>query len=151
LQKELMQTERTRISSGPGYQQAALAQKEFDLKKAESDRIAKILQGESPTTVSAPVTSPIMGGGGGGAPAGATSSIFVNPASTNVLANQVAPTAAPAPNVNAVAGGGDAQQKIAEIDSKINSLMGAGSKAIPIVQALIAQKNSILTAEKNKY
>jgi hypothetical protein len=162
LQKELMQTERTRISSGPAYQQAALAQKEFDLKKAESDRIAKILQGEFPTTVSAPVTSPIMGGGGptfsaagsapisvgGGAPAGANSSIFVNP---NVLATQVTPTTAPAPNVNALAGGGDVQQQIAAIDAKINSLMGAGSKAIPIVQALIAQKNSILTAEKNKY
>lgn len=30
LQKELMQTERTRISAGPGYQQAALAREKYD-------------------------------------------------------------------------------------------------------------------------
>jgi hypothetical protein len=32
LQQELMQTERTRISSGPGYQQAALAQRQYEDK-----------------------------------------------------------------------------------------------------------------------
>jgi hypothetical protein len=32
LQKELMQTERTRISAGPGYQQAALAQRQYEDK-----------------------------------------------------------------------------------------------------------------------
>jgi hypothetical protein len=122
LQKELMQTERTRISSGPAYQQAALAQKEFDLKKAESDRIAKILQGESPTTVSAPVTSPIMGGGGGGAPAGATSSIFVNPASTNVLANQVAPTAPTVAPVNSLLNPPAGQGGVAPVANRIDQI-----------------------------
>jgi hypothetical protein len=90
-----------------------------------------------------------MGGGGGVAPAVAPVAP-VGGTQPNVLATQVGPVTAPAPNVNALAGG-DAQQQISAIDAKINALMGEGPKATAIVQALIAQKNSILNAEKAKY
>lgn len=99
LQKQLMQTERTygaaSISAGPGNRQATLAEAEAARKQKELDLIRGILTGNERTP---PATSNVpMGGGGGGPTTGASSSIF-NPASANVLANQVAPpVATPAP------------------------------------------------------
>jgi len=59
LQQELMQTERTRISSGAAYGQLALAQKKFDLEQTQQEEVAKILRGEAPTA--APTTAPTGG------------------------------------------------------------------------------------------
>jgi hypothetical protein len=80
------------VASGASYGQLALAQKKFDLEQTQQNEVAKILTGGVTSSAALPVT---VGGvpmsGGGGSTTGATSSIFANPASANVLANQVAP------------------------------------------------------------
>lgn len=80
------------VASGASYGQLALAQKKFDLEQTQQNEVAKILTGGVTPSAALPVT---VGGvpmsGGGGSTTGATSSIFANPASANVLANQVAP------------------------------------------------------------
>ena len=139
----------TDVSATAPMMNTRLAEKQFNLDQKTAAEISKVLRGEPSTTSPAPVTPSITGDGvpvGGG---GVTTTSAAP--KTNVLADQVAPQTMPDVNVNALASGGDAQQQIAAIDAKINALMGVGSKATPIVQALIAQKNSILTAEKNKY
>jgi hypothetical protein len=124
LQKELMQTERTRISAGPGYQQAALAQRQYEDKlKFGGDIVTTTMPDPEtgqpmeiqarrdlrtgmliPLEVQPPpmrvdispssATSSYAPSGGGGGGGG----------TPNVLATQVAPQggAAPAPNVNAL-------------------------------------------------
>jgi hypothetical protein len=123
-------------AAGPGHRQASVAEQRLAQEKQEMDLIRGVLTGGGTAPAAAPMT------GGSASVAGAQA-----PTQPNALA----PQAAPAPNVNALAGGGDAQQQIAAIDAKINMLMGAGPKATPIVQALIAQKNSILNAEAANY
>jgi hypothetical protein len=54
LQQELMQTERTRISAGPGYMNANLAQKEFELRQKQQAEIDAISGGGTPTNNLAP-------------------------------------------------------------------------------------------------
>jgi hypothetical protein len=79
----------TDVSSGPAYGQLKLAQDKAARDQAELERVRSIVSGGVTPPATAPVTP--MGG------SGASSSIF-NPASTNVLADQVAPlTATPAP------------------------------------------------------
>jgi hypothetical protein len=124
------------VSSGASYGQLDLARKKDAREQQEFELIRNVLSGGGTAPAAAPMT-------GGGAP--------VAGAQAPTQPNALAPQAAPAPNVNALAGGGDAQQQISAIDAKINALMGAGSKATPIVQALIAQKNSILNAEAANY
>ena len=94
LQKELMQTQRSIIAAGPGNRQATVAEQEAARKQKELDLVRSIINDNEQTP---PATSNVPMGGGGGPPTGASSSIF-NPASANVLANQVAPpVATPAP------------------------------------------------------
>jgi hypothetical protein len=94
LQQELMQTERTRISSGPAYGQLKLAQDKAARDQAELERVRGIVN----SGVTPPATAPVTPMGGGGA----SSSIFVNPASTNVLADQVAPLTATQAPINSL-------------------------------------------------
>jgi hypothetical protein len=137
------------VASGASYGQLDLARKKDAREQAELDLIRKVLTGGVTPPATAPVAPP-MGGGGGVTSTTQTAPVTGAVPQTNVLADQVAPQSVPDVNVNALAGG-DAQQQIAAIDAKINALLPAGPKATSIVQALIAQKNSILTAEKNKY
>ena len=149
----------TDVSAGPGYMQANLARERFNFEKQQQEDISNVLRGNVAPT--AAPSAPVGGGGGGGAVAPMTGAPVVAPtaplASGAVSApvaggqvNALAPTTAPTPNVNALAGG-DARQQIAAIDARINALMPLGAKAAPVIQALIGQKNSILTDEKNKY
>ena len=123
LQKQLMQTERTygaaSISAGPGNRQATLAEAEAARKQKELDLIRGILTGNERTP---PATSNVpMGGGGGGPTTGASSSIF-NPASANVLANQVAPpVATPAP-VNGLLNPPAGQTGVAPVTNRVDQI-----------------------------
>lgn len=114
LQKELMQTERTRISSGPAYQQAALAREKFNLDEKRQQDLQRVL-------------------------AGGENVVGANP---NVLADQAAPQGSPTPNVNALTGGGDAQQRLAQIDARIQQLVGLGTPdALRAADVLFKQRN----------
>jgi hypothetical protein len=156
LAQELYNTERTRISSGPAYQQAALAQRQFDLEQADSARIASILRGEPSAAPAAAVTPPMMGGGGGGgvapntsvspapmagSPAPATGPSVV--AQPNVLATQVAPP--PAPSVNAL----DPNAQKPNTLNQISELIRIGKpKAIQAADALIKEYNLLNPVQK---
>jgi hypothetical protein len=110
------------VASGASYGQLDLAKQRFAMEKEENENIARLFQNRL-------------------FPQTATSATSVD--KPNVLATQVGADTAPAQSVNALSGG-SVQQRIAVIDSLINDLMGAGAKAMPRVQALIAQKNAIL-------
>lgn len=162
LEKELMQTERSvkvaNIGAASGHRQANIAEQKFKIEEQQQADIAKILSGGGIVST-APMAAPTSGGGGAvapmtGAPVVAPTAPLASGAVSAPVAggqvNALAPTTAPTPNVNALAGG-DARQQIAAIDARINALMPLGAKAAPVIQALIGQKNSILTDEKNKY
>jgi len=147
LQQELMQTERTRISSGPAYGQLDLARKKDAREQAELDLIRGVLTGGVTPPATAPVAPP-MGGGGvapvtsvgpvpmGAAPAPAAAPSVV--AQPNVLADQVAPQAAPTPNVNAL--NPNAQQP--QLVQQISQLIRLGTpKALQAADALVKEYN----------
>jgi hypothetical protein len=146
LQQELMQTERTRISSGAAYGQLALAQKRFDLEQTQQEEVAKILRGEAPTA--APTTAP-TGGPTAATPVGAGSV----PTGASAPTNALAPTGAPAAPVNAlVAPKGDLYSEIDRLDAQIRQLAGSGNpKAIAAAQVLNAQRNALLASAKQQY
>jgi hypothetical protein len=109
-------------AAGPGHRQATVAEQRLAMEQKENENIARLIQNrlslQTPTSA-APVDKP------------------------NVLATQVGADTAPAQSVSTLSGG-SVQQRVAVIDNLINDLMGAGAKAMPRVQALIAQKNAIL-------
>jgi len=118
---------RTRIQAAnigavAGNRQATVAEQRFKMEQEENNNIARLFQNRL-------------------FPQTATSATSVD--KPNVLATQVGADTAPAQSVNALSGG-SVQQRVAVIDSLINDLMGAGAKAMPRVQALVAQKNAIL-------
>jgi hypothetical protein len=127
LAKELMQTERTRISSGPGYMNAQLARERFNLEQQQQAALQNALNPSAGPAV-APAAGPAV------APA-------VAPAAGPV--NALAPQAAPASNVNALAGG-DAQQRLAQIDARIEQLVSLGTPdALRAADVLFRQRNAI--------
>lgn len=157
LQKELMQTERTRISSGPAYGQLDLARKKDAREQAELDLIRGVLTGGVTPPATAPTAAPMGGGGGGGVapitpaspvPMGAVSAPAVAPsvvARSNVLADQVAPQAAPTPNVNAL--NPNAQQP--QLVQQISQLIRLGTpKALQAADALVKEYNILNPAGK---
>jgi hypothetical protein len=100
LQQELMQTERTRISSAPSYMNAQLNREKFNLEQQSQKSIQ------------------------------------------NVLADQVGPQGEPPSNVNALTGGGDVQQRVAQIDARIQQLVGLGTPdALRAADVLFKQRN----------
>lgn len=140
-------------AAGPGYQRNQLERERFNLEKADSAEIARILQGATPTAPAA-VTPPMTGGGGGVTPATSVSPApmgagpapvaATTPASVpsaagqpNVLATQVAPP--PAQNVNALSPDAQASDKIVQ---DISALIRTGKpKAIQAAEALIKEYN----------
>jgi hypothetical protein len=81
------------VASGPAYGQLKLAQERAARDQAELERVRGIVN----SGVTPPATAPVTPMGGG-----ASSSIFVNPASSNVLADQVAPLTATQAPVNSL-------------------------------------------------
>lgn len=152
LQKELMQTERTRISSGPAYGQLDLARKKDAREQAELDLIRGVLTGGATPPATAPVAPPMGGGGGGGGVAPSVAPVAggavappVAPAQPNVLATEVAPQAAPAPNVNAL--NPNAQQP--QLVQQISQLIRLGTpKALQAADALVKEYNILNPAGK---
>jgi hypothetical protein len=62
----------------------------------------------------------------------------------NVLADQVGPQGEPPSNVNALTGGGDVQQRVAQIDARIQQLVGLGTpEALRAADLLLKQRNVI--------
>ena len=127
LQQELMQTERTRISAGPGYMNANLAREEFNLRQkqqAEIDAIAG--RGVAPQT-------------------NALASPSVNNLATPPAAAQ-APTAAPTtalPN--------DVYARIDAIDAEMAKYPINNPRSIPILQQLNQQRTQLLASAKNQF
>jgi hypothetical protein len=157
LQKELMQTERSvqtaNISAGPAYGQLALAREKAAREQQELSLIRGILTGNETTSAAPPVAgnAPMGGGvnvgGGGGTPAETRSSIFVNPASNNVLATQVAPQVTPAPNVNAL--NPNAMSRVDEIKQQITRLAKVGGQvANQAMEGLVKEYNVLNPAGK---
>jgi hypothetical protein len=134
------------VSSGASYGQLELSKQEAARKQQELDLVRGILTGNEQTP---PATSNVpMGGGGGGPTTGASSSIF-NPASANVLANQVAPpVATPAP-VNGLlnppagqTGVAPAANRIDQITQQLTRLAKVGGPvAGPAMENLIKEYN----------
>jgi hypothetical protein len=60
----------------------------------------------------------------------------------NVLADQVGPQGEPPSSVNALTGGGDVQQRVAQIDARIQQLVGLGTPdALRAADVLFKQRN----------
>jgi hypothetical protein len=159
LQKELMQTERSvqtaNISAGPAYGQLALAREKAAREQQELSLIRGILTGNETTSAAPPVAGNapmgggggVNGGGGGVTPPETRSSIFVNPASNNVLATQVAPQVTPAPNVNAL--NPNAMSRVDEIKQQITRLAKVGGQvANQAMEGLVKEYNVLNPAGK---
>jgi hypothetical protein len=157
LQQELMQTERSVQVANIGASatmrgQDLLENRERDKmarEKAEREAIQNALTGRSAPAPTAAVTSPIVSNGGGGGSSGGgsgqNSSIFVNPASSNVLADQVLPTTAPATSVNGLGLNAPAAQTL----QQISALIRTGSpKAVQVADALIKEYNLLNPVQK---
>jgi hypothetical protein len=165
LQQELMQTERTRISSGPAYGQLDLAKKKDAREQAQLDLVRGILTGG----VTPPTTPPVAGGGGGPAVAPVTAPMGGGPAVAPVTApmgggpaaapvagapvNALAPqpAAAPAP-VNALApqpGMPGVPAEVAQLDSQIGQLIRVGTpQALNAVNTLVARRNILMPTQQ---
>jgi len=158
LQKELMSTERTRISSGPAYGQLKLSQDEAARKQKELDVIRGILTGGATPPATAPVAPPMGGGGGGPAVAPMAGGPVAAPmpapsvvAQTNVLADQVAPpVVTPAP-VNAFVnppagqtGAAPVANRADQITTQISQLAKVGGPvANQAIEGLIKEYNVV--------
>lgn len=131
----------TDVSSGPAYGQLDLARKKDAREQAELDLIRGVLTGGATAPATEPVAAPPMGGGGGVAPPAAP----VAGTQPNVLATQVGPVAAPAPNVNAL--NPNAQQP--QLVQQISQLIRLGTpKAIQAADALVKEYNILNPAGK---
>jgi hypothetical protein len=143
------------VASGASYGQLDLARKKDAREQAELDLIRGVLTGGVTPPATAPVTPPMGGGGGGGvapitsagpvpmgaAPAAGPSVV----AQPNVLADQVAPQAAPTPNVNAL--NPNAQQP--QLVQQISQLIRLGTpKALQAADALVKEYNILNPAGK---
>jgi hypothetical protein len=137
------------LSSGASYGQLELSKKKDAREQAELDLIRGVLTGGVTPPATAPV-APSMGGGGGGGgaapitsaspvPMGAAPAVAPSVVTqTNVLADQVAPQAAPTPNVNAL--NTNAQQP--QLVQQISQLIRLGTpKALQAADALVKEYN----------
>jgi hypothetical protein len=107
------------ISSGPSYQQAALARERFNLEQQRERSIQDILSG--------------------GAPAAGS------PATVNALAPQ---EGAPAP-ANALAPQPGMPSEVAQLDSQIGQLIRVGTpQALNAVNALVARRNILMPTQQ---
>jgi hypothetical protein len=127
LQQELMQTERTRISAGPGYMNANLAQKEFDLRQKQQAEIDAISGGGTPTNNLAPPS---------------VNNLVTPPADAQ------APATAP---VTSTAPPNDVYARIDAIDAQMAKYPINNPRSIPILQALNAQRTQLLASAKQQY
>jgi hypothetical protein len=157
LEKELMQTERTRISAAAPLGQLELAKKRDARDQAQLDLVQGILTGGATT----PTAPPVAGGGvpmGGGGPAvapvaapmgGGPAAAPVAGAPVNALTPQ--PAAAPAP-VNALApqpGMPGVPAEVAQLDSQIGQLIRVGTpQALNAVNTLVARRNILMPTQQ---
>jgi len=151
-------TARTRIqaaniTAGPGNRNAAIAEQNFAIQQRDRAEIDALF-GRTPSA--APATAPMAGGG---------SSIMVNPARSNALIQGATPALSPnmlRPDAQAPAGAAPAPAPVAAtpsdlyaqidaIDARIAQLPINNPKAIPIAQALNAQRTALLASAKNQY
>lgn len=159
LQQELMQTERTygaaSISAGPQYARLAFDKEKDAREQRQQAEINKILTGGVTSSAAPPVTVdgvPISGSGG--PTTGATSSIFANPASANVLAGQVAPpVTTPAP-VNALlnppagqAGVAPAANRAKEIEQQLTQLSKVNNPAANQAMERLIKEYNVLNPD----
>jgi hypothetical protein len=101
------------VSSGPAYGQLKLAQDKAARDQAELERVRSIVN----SGVTPPATAPVTPMGGD-----ARSSIF-NPASTNVLANQVAPLTATQAPINSLLNPPAGQSGAAPVANRVDEIM----------------------------
>lgn len=159
LAQEFYNTERTRISAGPGYMNANLAREEFNLRQKQQAEIDAIAGGG--TTTPTPSTTP-MGGGGGGSGAGAGSSIMVNPQRPNALIQGTTPALSPnmlRPDAQAqppaaaptIAPPADIYERIDAIDREIAKYPINNPRSIPILQQLNQQRTQLLASAKQEF
>jgi hypothetical protein len=127
LAQELYNTKRTQISSAAGNRNATVNEQRLKMEQDQLDLVRGIINSGATTPTAPPVA------GGGGPSTGAASSIFVNPASANVLANQVAPLSAKPAPVNAFVnppagqtGTAPAANRADEITTQISRLAKVG-------------------------
>lgn len=143
------------VASGASYGQLALAQKKFDLEQTQQNEVAKILTGGVTSSAALPVT---VGGvpmsGGGGSTTGATSSIFANPASANVLANQVAPPVTTPTPVNALlnppagqTGVAPAANRAKEIEQQLTQLSKVNNPAANQAMERLIKEYNVLNPD----
>ena len=143
------------VASGASYGQLALAQKKFDLEQTQQNEVAKILTGGVTSSAALPVT---VGGvpmsGGGGSTTGATSSIFANPASANVLANQVAPPVTTPTPANALlnppagqTGVAPAANRVDQITTQLTQLSKVNNPAANQAMERLIKEYNVLNPE----
>jgi hypothetical protein len=144
------------ISAGPGHRQASVAEQRLRMEQDEIDQINKIILQGRAETPSGAVTPPVVsvgggGGGGGGAPTmptapatGAVVPVTGAVPKTNVLVDQVAPTAPPTSSVNALDPNAQGQQII----QQISQLIRTGPKGRQVADSLIKEYNLLNPAGK---
>ena len=152
LAQEIYNTERTRISAGPGYMNANLAQKEFELRQKQQAEIDAISGGGTTTPTTS--TTPMGGGGGAG------SSIMVNPQRPNALIQGTTPALSPnmlRPDAQAPAAApttalpNDVYARIEAIDAEMAKYPINNPRSIPILQQLNQQRTQLLASAKQQY
>jgi len=111
----------TDVSSGPGYMNAQLARERFNMEQQQQAALQRILNPSAAGPTAGPTAGPAAG-----------------PARAPV--NALAPS-----SVNALAGGGDdAQQRLAQIDARIEQLVSLGTPdALRAADVLFRQRNAI--------
>lgn len=158
-------------AAAPGHRQASVAEQRLKMEQEDAATIANILSGggvtpagAAPATIvgggggvpTAPMSAPVGGGGvpiplatggvtppaAGGVTPPAAGGVVTQP---NVLAQQAAPTAAPAPNVNALTGNAQAPQIVQQISALIRT---GKPKAIQAADALIKEYNILNPTQK---
>jgi hypothetical protein len=140
LQQELMQTERTRISSAPSYMNAQLNREKFNLEQQSQKSIQDILSGGGPAPMAGGPAPAVDGGGPVAAPvAGGPVNALAPPAATPAPANALAPQPS-MPGVPA---------EVAQLDSQIGQLIRVGTpQALNAVNALVARRNILMPTQQ---
>jgi hypothetical protein len=140
LQQELMQTERTRISSAPSYMNAQLNREKFNLEQQSQKSIQDILSGGGSAPMAGSPAPAVDGGGPVAAPvAGGPVNALAPPAATPAPANALAPQPS-MPGVPA---------EVAQLDSQIGQLIRVGTpQALNAVNALVARRNILMPTQQ---
>jgi hypothetical protein len=167
LQKELMQTERTRISAGASYGQLELSKQEAARKQQELDLVRSIINDNGRTPAAPPATSNVPMGGGGGRlgsgtfnfPMGGSGGVAQTPPTSvvtqpNTLAMQAAPlVTTPAP-VNGLlnppvgqTGVAPAANRIDEITQQLTRLAKVGGSVAGSAMENLIKEYNVLNPE----